>query len=187
MKYQIVGRNIEVTDSISSTITKKLSKLDKYFRQSEEVLCRVVFRFYRGSDEAKVEVTIFSKDTTFRAEVKNKDLYSAVDQAVDKLTGQLRKLKTQLKRRYEHEGIGKSLIFEAIQEETKSEEKATTVRTKTVKVKPITMENAIIEMESIGHNFYLYLDTDDEKMSVVYKREDGGYGLIQADTEIDIK
>ena len=182
MKYQIVGRNIEVTDSISSAITKKLSKLDKFFRQSEEVLCRVVFRFYKGSDEAKVEVTVFSKDTTFRAEVKNKDLYSAVDQAVDKLMRQLRKLKTQLKRRYEHEGIGKSIIFEAIQEE-----KAATVRTKTVKVRPITMENAIIEMESIGHNFYLYLDTDDEKMSVVYKREDGGYGLIQADTAIEIK
>ncbi len=187
MKYQIVGKNITVTEGISSQITRKLSKLDKYFHNDEEVLARVVVRVYKGSDEAKVEVTIFSKDTTFRAEVKNKDLYAAVDLAVDKLLGQMRKLKTQLKRRYEHEGIGKSIVFDSIKDEENLEQRATPVKTKSLSLKPITLEDAILEMEMIGHDFYLYLDTDDEKISVVYKRKEGGYGLLQADKDITIK
>ena len=186
MKYQIKGKNIDVTEGISSAITKKLSKLDKYFDKNDDVSCRAVVRAYKGH-EAKVEVTIFSRDTTFRAEVRHEDLYAAVDLAVDKLLGQMRKLKTQLKRRYEHEGIGKSILFEELMEAEVKEEEATPVRTKTFTLKPITMEDAILEMESIGHDFYLYLDTDDEKISVVYKRDDGGYGLLQADNNLQIK
>ena len=187
MRYQISGKNITVTEGISSQITRKLSKMDKYFHPDDDVLAREVVRVYKASNEAKVEVTIFSKDTTFRAEVKNQDLYAAVDLAVDKLVGQMRKLKTQLKRRYEHEGIGKSIVFESIKDEEDKEMEATPVRTKNITLKPITMEDAVIEMESIGHDFYLYLDTDDEKVSVVYKRQEGGYGLLQADNKIEVK
>ena len=186
MKYQIVGKNITVTEAISNALTKKLSKMDKYFKNDDEVVCRAVVRTYKKS-EAKVEITIFSTDTTFRAEVKSDDLYKAFDLAIDKLLGQMRKLKSQLKKRYDRAGVGKAIAFEAIKDEEEQEETAKPVRTKVIHLKPITIEEAALQMEAIGHDFYLYLDTDDEKISVVYKREDGGYGLLQADNKTDIK
>lgn len=185
MKYQIIGKNITVTEGIHDALVKKLSKLDKFFKNDDDVNCRAVVRSYKN--EAKVEVTIFSKDTTFRTEVKDKDLYNAFDQAVDKLAGQMRKFKTQLKKRYEHEGIGKSIIFEELEEEKAEEATLKPVRFKEIHLKPISIEAAILEMESIGHDFYLYLDTDEEKIGVVYRREDGGYGLLTADQKIQIK
>ena len=186
MKYQIVGKNITVTEAISNALTKKLSKMDKYFKNDDEVVCRAVVRTYK-KNEAKVEITIFSTDTTFRAEVKSDDLYKAFDLAIDKLLGQMRKLKSQLKKRYDRAGVGKAIAFEAIKDEEEQEETAKPVRTKVIHLKPITIEEAALQMEATGHDFYLYLDTDDEKISVVYKREDGGYGLLQADNKTDIK
>lgn len=185
MKYQIIGKNITVTEGISSAIISKLSKMDKYFSNDEEVNCRAVVRSYKNG--AKVEVTIFSNDTTFRAEVTDDDLYAAIDKAIDKLHGQMRKLKTQLEKRFEHEGFGKAVLFKELEEVEEEIESAEVVKTKNLELKPITLDEAIFEMESIGHDFYLYLDTDDEKVSVVYKREDGGYGLLQADTKVLIK
>ena len=187
MKYQIIGKNIEVTEGISAALTKKLSKMDKYFKDDDEVSCscRAVVRSYKKG-EAKVEITIFTKDTTFRAEVKTNDLYAAFDLAIDKLQGQMRKLKTKLRRRYDHDGIGKAIAFEEIQDESVQEEESKVVRTKVLSLKPISVEEAVLEMEAIGHDFYLYLDTDDEKISVVYKREDGGYGLLQADNKVNL-
>ena len=117
MKYQIVGKNITVTEAISNALTKKLSKMDKYFKNDDEVVCRAVVRTYK-KNEAKVEITIFSTDTTFRAEVKSDDLYKAFDLAIDKLLGQMRKLKSQLKKRYDRAGVGKAIAFEAIKDES---------------------------------------------------------------------
>lgn len=184
MKYQIIGKNIEVTEGISAALTKKLSKMDKYFKDDEDVVCRAVVRTYK-KNEAKVEITVHAKDTTFRAEVKNNDLYAAFDLAIDKLQGQMRKLKSQLKKRYVHEGIGKAIVFDEIKDAEKEEEAAKPVRFKVTHLKPLTVEDAVLEMESIGHDFYLYIDSDDEKVSVVYKRDDGGYGLIQGDNKIE--
>lgn len=183
MNYKIIGKNIVVTEAISNTILKKLAKMDKYFDEKEEVDCRALVRSYRKG--AKVEITIFTSDTIFRAEVYSDDLYDAVDDAVDKLQGQMRKLKTQLQKRFEHDGIGRAILTEFIEEELAEENEV--VRTKSLDLKPITLDEAILEMEAIGHDFYLYLDTDDERISVVYRRNDGGYGLLQANNKIDIK
>ena len=90
MKYQIIGKNISVTDAIRDDIERKLRRMDKYFVINDDVLCRAVVRSYTVG--AKVEITIFTKEMDFRAEVKNDDLYAAVDLAVDKLEGQMRKL-----------------------------------------------------------------------------------------------
>ncbi len=185
MKYQIVGKNIVVTQGINDAVLKKLSRMDKYFKNDEEIDCRVVVRSYKNG--AKVEVTIFTPDTTFRAEVKDEDLYDAIDEAVEKLTGQMRKLKTQLEKRFEHQGLGKSILIEQLEDVEDELEDAEPVRTKNLELKPITLEDAILEMEAIGHDFYLYLDTDDEKISVVYRRKEGGYGLLQADNDVEIK
>ena len=94
MKYQIIGKNIEVTEAIRNTIEKKLSRMDKYFIINDNVLCRAVVQAYKVG--AKVEITIFTKQMDFRTEVRNDDLYAAVDFAIDKLEGQMRKLKTRM-------------------------------------------------------------------------------------------
>lgn len=185
MKYQIIGKNITVTEGISNSLYSKLSKMDKYFSKSDDINCRVVVRSYKNG--AKVEVTIFTKDTIFRAETIDNDLYNAIDKTIDKLQGQMRKLKSQIEKRYEHNGFGKDVLFNELEDTEEEIKNAEVVKTKSLNLKPITLDEAVFEMESIGHNFYIYLDTDDEKISVVYKRTDGGYGLLQAENDIVIK
>ena len=94
MKYQIIGKNIEITEGISDAIEKKMSKMDKYFLINDDVLCRAVCSTHVGVQ--KVEVTIFLPRINLRAEVRDPDLYAAIDSAIDKLEGQMRKLKTRM-------------------------------------------------------------------------------------------
>lgn len=183
MKYQIIGKNIEVTDGIRSAVEKKLSRMDKYFIINDNVSCRVVVRSYKLG--AKVEVTIFTSQMDFRAEVTDPDLYAAVDIAIDKLEGQMRKLKTKMDRsRGDKLGLGKALALEniePIEEEVENEE---VVRVKSVDLEPMSIDEAITRMESLDHPFFLYLDEEDNKITVVYSRQDGGYGILQAENEL---
>ena len=184
MKYQIIGKNIDVTDAISNAIIKKLSKMDKYFDKNDEVSCRAVVRSYKNG--AKVEITIFSKNVTFRAEVKDNDLYAAVDLSIDKLLGQMRKFKTQvLRNTANRENLGVALLLDEI-ESFAYEEKEEIVRTKSYLLTPMSLDEAIARLEAVGHSFFVYLDEEDEKISVVYKRNEGGYGLIQAENNIEM-
>ena len=180
MKYQIIGKNIEVTDSIRHDLERKLARMDKYFVINDEVLCRAVVRSYKVG--AKVEITIFTKQMDFRTEVKNDDLYAAVDLAIDKLEGQMRKLKTRMDRTAESASLGKALAFENFESEEGEED--TIVRTKSIYLEPMTIDEAITRMEALGHSFFLYLDDDDDRVSVAYKRNDGGYGVIQAENKL---
>ena len=182
MKYQIIGKNISVTEGIKAAVEEKLSRMDKYFVINSNVECRVVVRSYNVG--AKVEVTIFTPQMTFRAEVMDNDLYVAIDEVVDKLEGQMRKLKTRMDRKGERSGLGKSLAFENILEDEIQEEKDEVVRTKSVLLEPMDLEEAITRMEALGHNFFLYLDEEDDRVSVVYKRNDGGYGIIQSENKL---
>ena len=182
MKYQIIGKNIVVTDAIRKDIEKKLGRMDKYFVIDDEVSCRVVVRSYTVG--AKVEITIFTKPMDFRTEVRDNDLYAAIDLAIDKLEGQMRKLKTRFERSKDSESLGKALAFENFQEEMEEEAKDEVVRTKSIYLKPMTLDEAITRMEALGHNFFLYLDIDDDQVSVLYKRVDGGYGILQAENKL---
>ena len=182
MKYQIIGKNISVTEGIKNAVEEKLSKMDKYFIINDDVECRVVVRSYNVG--AKVEVTIFTSQMTFRAEVYDKDLYDAVDEVIDKLERQMRKLKTRMNRKDEREGLGKSIAFENILEDEEVLEKEEVVRTKSFYLDPMDLEEAITRMEALGHDFFLYLDEEDERISVVYKRKDGGYGIIQSENKL---
>lgn len=180
MKYQIIGKNIEVTDAIRSTIEEKLSHLNKYFVIDDEVLARAVVRSYTVG--AKVEITIFTRLMDLRAEVKNDDLYAAVDLAIDKLEGQMRKLKTRLDRSKEADSLGKAFVLEEIADEEPEEEEI--VRTKSIYLEPMSIDAAITRMEALGHSFFLYLDEEDDLICVAYKRFDGGYGVIQAENKL---
>lgn len=181
MKYQIIGKNIQITDAISSMVQKKLGRMDKYFVITEEVNCRVVASVL--NEIQKVEITIFLPQMTLRAEVEDKDLYAAIDLAIDKLQGQMRKLKTRMDRSNGKISLGRAIDFEQIQEE-KDLEKDIVVRTKSYYLEAMTLEEAITRMEALGHDFFLYLDKDDDRIAVVYIRKDGGYGVIEAENPI---
>ena len=184
MNIQIVGKNIKVTDGIKSAVNKKISKLEKYFNDKDnEILVIVLVRTYKiGS---KIEVTIFTPNYDFRAEVMDNDLYDGIDKVVDKLEGQMRKLKTRMDRRKDKVGLGKAVVLENIKEEVIEDENAQIVRSKSIFLDPITLDEAIKHMEALGHSFYIYLDSDDERVCVVYKRELGGYGLIEVENSLD--
>ena len=176
MKYQIIGKNIKITEGISSALQEKLAKMDKYF-QSEDVDCRVVASSH--GETAKLEVTIFLPQMPLRAEVVHEDLYAAMDLAIDKLQGQMRKVKTRMDR-----SNGKTSLGEAFSDDIESEEQEeqdVVVRAKSYYLHPMTIEEAITRMEALGHDFFLYLDKEDDLVSVVYTRKDGGYGVIQAE------
>ena len=181
MKYQITGKNIAVTDAIKSDIEKKLSRMDKYFVINDDVLCRAVVRSYDVG--AKIEVTIFAKPMVFRAEVKNNDLYAAVDLAVDKLEGQMRKLKTRMDRTKEADSLGRAMAMENIAD-YEEEDPEEVVRTKSIHLEPMTIDEAITRMEALGHTFFVYLDEEDDQIAVVYARVDGGYGVIEAENRL---
>lgn len=183
MKYQIIGKNIEVTDAIRNDIQKKLHRMEKYFIITDEVLCRTVVSAYKVG--AKVEITIFTKEMDFRTEVRNNDLYAAVDVAIDKLEGQMRRLKTRMEKTHnEKSGLGRSIAFENFQEEKEKEDAEEVVRTKSIYLEPMTLEEAITRMEALGHTFFMYLDSDDDEISIAYERHDGGYGVIQAENKL---
>ena len=182
MKYQITGKNIKITEGISAAIEKKLKKMDKYFLINDEVDCRVVCSVH--DTEQKIEVTIFLPQMPLRAEVSNPDLYAALDIAVDRLEGQMRKIKTRMDRSRDRMSLAESIDFEQIEAEKEPEEKDVIVRAKSYYLTAMDIEEAITRMQALGHDFFLYLDKEDDCISVVYNRRDGGYGVIQAENPI---
>ena len=183
MKIQVIGKNITVTDAIRKSVEEKLKKLEKYFKGDDETIStRVVVRSYKVG--TKIEVTIYTPNYDFRAEVQHSDLYAGIDLVVDKLLGQMRKIKARFDRKKDKINLGKAVVLEAIEEEAIADEEMEVVRTKSIFLKPMTLEEAITRMNAIGHSFFIYLDSDDLKISVVYARDNGGYGVIEAENEI---
>ena len=182
MKYQIIGKNIEVTEGISSALQNKLAKMDKYFLIREDVECRCVVSAHNLVQ--KVEVTIFLPSMPLRAEVENADLYAAIDLAIDKLEGQMRKIKTRMDRSNNKLSLGKAIDFDQVEAEERAEEEDVIVRAKSYYLQPMSIEEAITRMEALGHPFFMYLDEEDDRISTVYVRNDGGYGVIQAENPI---
>ena len=169
MIIDIVGKNISVTPAMREWVEKKLSVLQKYFQVEESTKVRVVARTYPSSQ--KVEVTIWGKFGTLRAEETSEDFYAAVDLVVDKLEDQIRRQKTKLNR-FRRESLADSFIQE-------DEETEYPIKEKIVYRSKMSAEEAIMEMNLIGHNFYAYLDEDTKDVCVVYRRNDGAYGLIE--------
>ena len=132
------------------------------------------------------EITIFLPSMTLRAEVENADLYAAVDFAIDKLEGQMRKLKTRMDRSSSKKfSFAQSIVFKEIEDEAEEDKKDDkVVRAKSYYLTPMSIDEAITRMDALGHSFFLYLDEEDDHISVVYVRNDGGYGVIQAENEI---
>lgn len=176
MKITLRGKNIEITEAIEEKVGEKLSKLDKYFIVSENVEAKVLVRTYPYGQ--KIEVTIPTEYVLLRAEVVDQDLYNAIDLVIDKLEGQIRKYKTRLNRKSKDNKLAFNL---ASIEPLDDEEEDVLVKTKTITPKPMDMEEAIMQMELIGHSFFVYHDTETDAISIVYRRNDGDYGLIETE------
>lgn len=176
MKITLRGKNIEITEAIEEKVSEKLSKLAKYFIVSENVEAKVLVRTYPYGQ--KIEVTIPTEYVLLRAEVVDQDLYNAIDLVIDKLEGQIRKYKTRLNRKSKDNKLAFNL---ASIEPLEDEEEDVLVKTKTITPKPMDMEEAIMQMELIGHSFFVYRDTETDAISIVYRRNDGDYGLIETE------
>jgi len=173
MKYNIRGNKIDVTEAINEYIKSKLSKLEKYLDDNDNVEAKSIISA-RGKDQ-KVEVTISSGKYHIRAEETNDNLYSAIDLVVDKLERQFKKYKGKLSSRK----IIKEEVLPEI-EDLFEEEDQTIVRRKEIFLKPIDEEEAITQMELLGHSFFIFKNVENDKINVVYKRKDGDYGVIEA-------
>ncbi|MEF2968107.1 ribosome-associated translation inhibitor RaiA [Paenibacillus sp. M1] len=185
MNYSIRGQQIEVTEALREYVDKKLSRLDKYFDAPLTSDGYVTLSVVRGLHV--VEVTIPLTGVVLRAEDRSDDMYASIDAVADKLERQIRKHKTKINRKFRQEGSLKTLFVEdpaangtvATLDETDTDEEMELVRTKRFNFKPMDVEEAILQMNMVGHNFFVFANIDTEEISVVYKRNDGKYGLIE--------
>ncbi len=172
MEINVRGTKVEITDSMRNYVTEKLGKLDKYI-SLDGVRASVLVKVRNYSQ--KVEVTIPLKTLILRAEAEEQDFYSAIDMVINKLERQIRKNKTKLQKR-EKKGLKELNVDEAIEIPEEKE----VVKRKKIDLRIMSQEEAILQMDLLGHNFFLYKDEETDMPAVVYKRKDGGYGVIES-------
>ncbi|MDD3187178.1 MAG: ribosome-associated translation inhibitor RaiA [Bacilli bacterium] len=176
MLIKVRGEKVKITPAIDSYVKEKLGKLDKYFENPDVMSASVLVRI-RGVEQI-VEVTIPIKNAVLRAEERCKDLYATIDLVVDKLERQIRKNKTKIKKKKNRVLLPEfNLDFD---EEDTEEVKNKIVKEKTIDTKPMSKEEAILQMELVGHDFFVFKDDVSLNVCVVYKRRDGNYGVITA-------
>ncbi len=182
MNINIRGEKLEVTPALREYVDKKVGRLERYFDAPLATTVNVTLSVNR--DKQNVEVTIPLKGSiTLRAEERHDDMYAAIDLVIDKLERQIRKHKTKVNRKFNKEG-GLRNLFVDNQEPSgvsyhEDEEELRVVRTKSFAMKPMDVEEAILQMNLVGHSFYVFANMDSGKINVVYKRDDGRYGLIE--------
>ena len=164
MKVVITCKNFTASDHLKDTIEKKFEKLGKYF--SKEIVANVMLSQERGKQ--RLEATINAKGTIFRAEEVNGDIYTCVDKVVDKLSSQMSRFKTKLQKKHKDH---KEIMFAEVPD-------VKIVKTKKFDLLPMNAEEAIMQMELLEHSFYVFMNVETDSVSVVYKRNDGAYGLL---------
>ena len=172
MRYTITGRNIEVTQGLREAVEDKLGKLDRFFAPATEAVVRLSVQ----KDIQKIEVTIPVKGHIIRAEESSSDMYVSIDLVEEILERQLKKYKNKL---IDKKQSAPSFSEAFLQEDASAEEEIQIVKSKKFAVKPMDPEEACVQMELLGHNFYVFLNADTEEVNVVYKRKGGTYGLIE--------
>lgn len=180
MNYNVRGENIEVTQAIREYVEKKIGKLERYFSNTPDAQASVNLKV-RANNTSKVEVTIPMPNLVLRAEEENADMYAAIDLIVDKLERQIRKHKTKINRKSRFNGTAGAAFAVALDtvDHAETEEDLELVRNKRFDLKPMDSEEAILQMNMLGHNFFVYTNADTNTTNVVYRRKDGRYGLIE--------
>ena len=172
MKITIVGRQLNVFEDTKAMIEKKLAKLDKFFKDGT---AEAVVTLSRKRNTSTLEVTINASGTLFRSEVDADDFRIAMDETIDRIERQIRKNKTRLAKKLRET----TFIPEPLPAEDIEEDPGLIIRTKQFEYQPMTAEEAIMQMNLLGHSFYIFNDADTGDTCVVYARKDGSYGLIE--------
>lgn len=173
MNYNLSSKNLVITDAIRSMLMKKLSKVEKYF--ADNTAADVMLSMEGG--RSKIEITVPVKNSTLRCEQSGNDLYALMDDAVEALEKQIKRYRGKLQDLHQS-GDGLSSSFMA-EKEAAAEEPIRIVRTKRFAVKPMDPIEACLQMELIGHSFYMFLNSESNEVNVVYRRNNGAYGLIE--------
>jgi putative sigma-54 modulation protein len=183
MIYNVRGENIEVTPALREYVEKKIGKLERYLDHTEDVHVHVNLKVYNDK-QGKIEVTIPMPHLLLRAEERHDDMYAAIDLVADKLERQIRKHKTKVNRKLrDRDKEVKQAVaapnhnHAAVENE---EEEFEIVRTKHFSLKPMDSEEAILQMNLLGHNFFIFTNAETNRTNIVYRRKDGKYGLIEA-------
>ncbi len=178
MKLQIVEKKVNLPGNVHAYAEKKVSKLERYFRDDAEAF--VAFSVQKGRNI--VELTVHAANTYFRASESTSDMFASIDAAVATIEGQIRKNKTRLARRIRQDAFVKEPEMVSFAPEEPEDGEFEIVRTKRFSMKPMTREEAILQMNLLGHTFFAFKDEEaGGAFAVVYKRDDGGYGLIEND------
>lgn len=172
MKTTIIGKQMNVSEDLKALVTKKLSKFDKFFKDGAEAFVT----FNRRHDQECLEITISANGTLFRSEKKSSTFQNALDECIEAIERQIRKNKTRLEKRLRDGAFAAPAEEVAVMDA--EEEKELIIRTKRFRFKPMTPDEAILQMNLLGHEFFVFVDSQSEDTCVVYKRDDGKYGLI---------
>lgn len=176
MRFTITGKNIEVTEGLRSSIEEKIGKLDKYF--SSDTVAMVTLSVEK--ERQKIEVTIPVKGNIIRAEEVSNDMYVSIDLVEEIIERQLRKYKTKI---VESKQAAGAFNRQFVEDDYEEEPEIKIVRSKKFGIKPMDPEEACIQMELLGHNFYVFSNSETDEVNVVYKRKNGTYGLIEPELD----
>ncbi|MEG0918716.1 MAG: ribosome-associated translation inhibitor RaiA [Anaerovoracaceae bacterium] len=174
MKVTITSKNIKTNDYLKETVEKKMQKLGKYF--SDDIGVNVMLS--EEAQKEKIEATIKVRGMIFRAECKSDDIYESLDKVVDKLAAQMSKFKGKLQRKHKD---NKQILFAQWPDapDANEAEELDVVKKKSFELSPMLVDEAVLQMEMLEHNFYVFLNTDTNEVNVVYKRSNGNYGLLE--------
>lgn len=172
MNYTVSGKNIEITDGLREAVVDKLSKLERYFTPDTEVNVTLSVE----KERQRIEVTIPIKGTIIRAEQVSSDMYASIDLVEAVLERQLRKYKNKI---VDQKQSAKALSQVFLEEETSEEDEIKIVRSKKFAIKPMDIEEACVQMELLGHDFFVFRNAETDEVNVVYKRKGNTYGLIE--------
>ena len=175
MKFNIIGRKFTVNEKNSEYVKKKIGKLDKYFKSEPEA--RIVLGSVKDSEF--IEATIYYDGIIFRAEVTDSDVFSAADKAVDIIERQIRRNKTKLEKRTKKEAFSDNILLSGDDYDLDGAE-FKIIKRKRFHVKPMSAEEAVLQMNLLGHSFFVFKNRDTDERTVVYKRKDGNYAVIES-------
>lgn len=175
MKIRIIEKKYNATEKMKEKMEKKLSKFNNFFDDSAEAQVVLI----KEKEREIVEITIYLKDTIFRVEQTTRDMYESFDECIENLKKQIRKYKTKLEKRFKGKRI-EEIDWEPYDfQDEYSEEDFNIIKTKTISVKPMFVEEAILQMNLLNHQFYVFKNAESGLTDIVYKRKDGDYGLIE--------
>lgn len=172
MKVTVNGKNIEVTDALRDYAEKKVAKVAKFFEKSP-IGAQISLRTERGFHI--VEITVQVDGLLLRGEEKTGDMYASIDGAIDKIERQVHKFKTRINRKFREEN---RVVLEEVPSQ-KEQLEPQIKRTKRFAIKPMSVEEAVMQMDLLGHDFFVFSNSDSDEVNVVYRRKDGNYGLIE--------